>query len=99
MHEDNEVLGIFALEDYTHMTPARGALLWAGFITAVLTVSFAVRATYPGKPSVPTEYEGGLEKELGGPAARRVSFKSQSLPRSVAYANPISPGVPSRGSL
>lgn len=80
MHEDNEVLGIFALEDYTHMTPARGALLWAGFITAVLTVSFAVRATYPGKPSVPTEYEGGLEKELGGPAARRVSFKSQSLP-------------------
>jgi len=71
VHEDNEVLGIFALEDYTHMTTSRGLLLWAGFISCVLGVSYAVSVTYPGKPSVPTEYAGGLDKELGGPGAVR----------------------------
>lgn len=55
------------------MTPARGALMWAGFITAILTVSFAVSVTYPGKPSVPTEYPGGLDEELGGRGTPRVS--------------------------
>lgn len=74
VHEDNEVLGIFALEDYTHMSPSRGALLWAGFISAILGVSYAVSVAYPGKPSVPTEYPGGLEQELGGPGTVRVSL-------------------------
>ncbi|RVX71855.1 hypothetical protein B0A52_04254 [Exophiala mesophila] len=69
VHEDNEILGIFALEDYTHMTPARGALLWAGFLGCIGALSAFVYATFPGKPAVPVEYEDGLEKELGGPAA------------------------------
>jgi hypothetical protein len=31
--------------------------------------------TYPDKPSAPREFEGGLENELGGPNAVRVSFQ------------------------
>ena len=80
VHEDNEVLGIFALEDYTHMTPGRGAILWAGFIGCVLALSYAVSITYPGKPSFPTEYPGGLDKELGGPGSERVSLKQSAEP-------------------
>ncbi|EHY54771.1 hypothetical protein HRR83_004100 [Exophiala dermatitidis] len=71
VHEDNEVLGMFALEDYNHMTPARGLLLWAGFISVILGLSYAVTVTYPGKPSAPKEYPGGLDRELGGPGAVR----------------------------
>ncbi|EXJ79574.1 NADH dehydrogenase (ubiquinone) 1 beta subcomplex 8 [Capronia epimyces CBS 606.96] len=71
VHEDNEVLGMFALEDYNHMTPSRGLLLWAGFISAILGLSYAVSVTYPGKPSTPKEYPGGLDRELGGSGAVR----------------------------
>lgn len=28
VHEDNDILGIFSTEDYTHFSPARGAFLW-----------------------------------------------------------------------
>ncbi|KIW90295.1 uncharacterized protein Z519_08939 [Cladophialophora bantiana CBS 173.52] len=71
VHEDNDVLGIFALEDYTFMSTARGLLLWAGFIACVLGVYYGVSYTYPGKPSAPRELEGGLFEELGGPGAVR----------------------------
>ena len=54
------------------MTPARGALLWAGFLGCIGALSAFVYATFPGKPAVPVEYEDGLEKELGGPAANLV---------------------------
>jgi len=71
VHEDNDVLGIFALEDYTHMTPARGFLLWGGFISAVLSLSFLVHTYYPDRPSAPKEYPEGLEPELGGKGSLR----------------------------
>ncbi|KAK5298286.1 hypothetical protein LTR99_007976 [Exophiala xenobiotica] len=71
VHEDNEVLGIFALEDYTHMTTGRGLLMWGFFISCVLGVSYAVTTMYPGKPSAPREFEGGLDTELGGAGAVR----------------------------
>ncbi|EXJ64599.1 NADH dehydrogenase (ubiquinone) 1 beta subcomplex 8 [Cladophialophora yegresii CBS 114405] len=71
VHEDNDVLGVFSLHDYTFMSTARGLLLWAGFISAVLGIYYGVSATYPGKPSAPKEYEGGLFEELGGPGAVR----------------------------
>lgn len=58
------------------MTPARGALLWAGFIGAIFGISYFVRLTFPGKPAVPVEYEDGLEKELGGPGGHRVRLSS-----------------------
>jgi len=71
VHEDNDILGIFSLEEYTHMTPARGFLLWGGFISAVLGLSVLVRAYYPDRPSAPKEYADGLEAELGGKGALR----------------------------
>jgi NADH dehydrogenase (ubiquinone) 1 beta subcomplex subunit 8 len=66
------VLGIFALEEYTHMTPARGFLLWGGFISVVLGLSLLVQANYPDRPSAPKEYPDGLEAELGGKGSLRV---------------------------
>ena len=81
VHEDNDVLGIFALEEYTHMTPARGFLLWGGFISAVLGLSFLVHTYYPDRPSAPKEYPDGLEPELGGKGSLRVR---QFFPKDVA---------------
>ena len=74
VHEDNDILGIFSLEEYTHMTPARGFLLWGGFIATVLALGVVVRAYYPDRPSAPKEYAEGLEAELGGKGALRVRF-------------------------
>jgi NADH dehydrogenase (ubiquinone) 1 beta subcomplex subunit 8 len=54
------------------MKPARALLLWGGFIAAVLGLSYAVKQTYPDRPSAPKEYPDGLEHELGGPHALRV---------------------------
>jgi len=71
VHEDNDIMGIFSLEEYTFMTPARGFLLWGGFIATVLGFSYAVSLTYPDRPSAPKEYEDGLEAELGGKGAVR----------------------------
>jgi len=71
VHEDNDVLGIFSLEEYTHMTPGRGFLLLGGFIATVLGLSYAVSMTYPDRPSAPKEYADGLEAELGGKGSLR----------------------------
>jgi NADH dehydrogenase (ubiquinone) 1 beta subcomplex subunit 8 len=68
------------LEEYTHMTPARGFLLWGGFISAVLGLSFLVHMYYPDRPSAPKEYPEGLEPELGGKGSLRVR---QAFPRDV----------------
>lgn len=72
VHEDNDVLGMFALHDYDHMTTTQGLILWAGFIAAIVGVYSAVKYTFPGKPSFPKEYENGLFEELGGPGALKV---------------------------
>lgn len=47
--------------------------MWGGFISIVVGLYYAVALTAPPKPSLPKEYEGGLERELGGPGAVRVS--------------------------
>jgi NADH dehydrogenase (ubiquinone) 1 beta subcomplex subunit 8 len=54
------------------MTPARGFLLWGGFISVVLGLSLLVQANYPDRPSAPKEYPDGLEAELGGKGSLRV---------------------------
>lgn len=74
MHEDNDIFGVFSLHDYTHMTSGRAALCWAFFIGTVLSLSYTVKLTYPDRPSAPKEYEGGLDREMGGPGALRVSI-------------------------
>lgn len=43
------------------------------FVASVLAVCGVVKMTYPDKPSVPKSYPDGLEAELGGPRAVRVS--------------------------
>lgn len=54
------------------MTPGRGAVMWLGFLGCIGALSFAVYSTYPDRPAFPKEYEGGLDRELGGMGAVRV---------------------------
>lgn len=50
-------------------------------MTAVLSLCGVVAMTYPDTPAAPREFEGGLERELGGPNAVRVSiFSSPNEP-------------------
>lgn len=58
------------------MTTGQGLLLWGGFISCILGITYFVTMTYPGKPSAPTEYPGGLDQELGGAGAVRVRSQS-----------------------
>ena len=71
VHEDNDILGIFSTEDYTHFTSRRAFFLLGCFAAAVASLTGAVYLTYPDRPAVPRTFEGGLEEELGGPKALR----------------------------
>ena len=93
VHEDNDIMGVFSLYEYTHMSPARGLVLWGCFIAAVLGLSLAVKQYYPDRPSAPKEYPDGLEAELGGPHALRVS-KQSALGK--INANPYTLGLERR---
>ncbi|MCJ1225666.1 hypothetical protein MMC12_002315 [Toensbergia leucococca] len=69
LHEDNDILGMFSLEEYTHFTPGKGFFLLGCFITTVLGLCGVVSVYYPDKPSALRAFPGGLEAELGGPNA------------------------------
>lgn len=73
MHEDNDILGMFSPEEYTHTKPGKGLVQIGCFVAVVLGLCGVVSMTYPDKQSAPREFEGGLERELGGPNAVRVS--------------------------
>lgn len=73
VHEDNDIYGMFTTEPYTWTTPGHGIKLQGAFVVALVGLLSVVYATYPGKPSVPRTFPGGLEKELGGPGAVVVS--------------------------
>jgi NADH dehydrogenase (ubiquinone) 1 beta subcomplex subunit 8 len=73
VHEDNEILGVFSPEQYTHVSAGKGFLHLGAFVAAFLSLVGVVSLYHPDKPSVPKTYEGGLEKELGGPNAVPVS--------------------------
>jgi NADH dehydrogenase (ubiquinone) 1 beta subcomplex subunit 8 len=73
VHEDHDMLGMFSPYEYTWTTAGKGALQIGAFVAVFLSVMYAVKLTYPDKPSYPREFEGGLEKELGGAGALRVS--------------------------
>ena len=72
LHEDNDILGMFSPEEYTHFTPAKSFFLIGCFCAAIGALSFVVYLTYPDRPAVPREFPGGLEEELGGQYAVRV---------------------------
>lgn len=69
VHEDNEILGVFSPEQYTHVTAGKGFFHLGCFVVAFLGLVGVVSLNYPDKPSAPKAYVDGLEKELGGPNA------------------------------
>ena len=76
VHEDYDQLGMFTPYEYTWTTPGKGLAQIGAFIATFLSVCYIVKLTYPDRVTVPREFEDGLEKELGGPGAVRVSFFS-----------------------
>ena len=73
VHEDNDILGMFSPEEYTHFKPAKGFFLLGCFVTTVVGLCVAIYPIYPDKPSAPRTFPGGLDRELGGPGAVHVS--------------------------
>lgn len=66
VHEDNDILGMFSPEEYTHFKPGWGAACVGMFVATFLGVVSVVRVFYPDMPAVKARYEGGLDRELGG---------------------------------
>jgi len=81
VHEDNDILGVFSTENYTHFTPGWGLVLMGTFVASVLGLCGVVKVLYPDSPTVPRRYEGGLERELGGSKTLSVSgyISSQTI--------------------
>ncbi|KAI1491586.1 hypothetical protein F5X96DRAFT_458003 [Biscogniauxia mediterranea] len=71
IHEDNDVLGVFSPYEYTWTTPGKGLAQIGAFVATFMGLCWVVGRLYPDKPSYPREFEGGLERELGGPGAER----------------------------
>ncbi|MCJ1342557.1 hypothetical protein MMC31_000743 [Peltigera leucophlebia] len=67
VHEDNDILGMFSPEEYTHFTSGRAFFLLGCFAASVGALCWVVSKNYPDKPSVPRRFPGGLDRELGGP--------------------------------
>lgn len=68
------MLGMFSTYDYTWTTTGKGLIMLGTFISVALGVSGLVYLRYPDNPAYPREFEGGLERELGGPGAVRVGL-------------------------
>lgn len=60
-------------EEHTHVTPGKAFFFIGCSALVVLGICGAVYLVYPDKPSAPRRFPGGLERELGGPNAVRVS--------------------------
>ncbi|MCJ1353024.1 MAG: hypothetical protein MMC33_003008 [Icmadophila ericetorum] len=69
VHEDNDILGMFSLEEYTHFKPGKAIFLVSCFVATVFGLCGVVSLYYPDKPSAPRAFPGGLDVELGGPGA------------------------------
>lgn len=68
---------MFSVHEYTHFPVGHAALLFACAPITVLMLCYAVSFGYPDRPSYPREFEGGLDRELGGADAVRVCFSTQ----------------------
>ncbi|KAK3723274.1 hypothetical protein LTR37_001997 [Vermiconidia calcicola] len=77
VHEDNDILGIFSPEEYTHFSPAWGGVLVGCFVATVGALMAVVYRYYPDKPSAPRTFPGGLERELGGLNAVRARMTEE----------------------
>lgn len=73
VHEDNDILGIFSPYEYTWASTGKAVLLFSSFAATLLAGVGIVYYTYPDLKAYPREFEDGLERELGGSGALRVS--------------------------
>ena len=74
VHEDNDMLGMFSPFEYTWVgSTGKATLLIGCFVATICTGVTVVYFSYPDLKSYPREFEGGLERELGGSGAWRVS--------------------------
>ncbi|PFH58100.1 hypothetical protein XA68_14145 [Ophiocordyceps unilateralis] len=80
VHEDNDTLGIFSPYEYTWTTDGPALIMIGSFLAVALTMSGIVYLTYPDRPAYPREFEGGLERELGGPGAVRARMPGDPDP-------------------
>ncbi|KAG5951101.1 hypothetical protein E4U53_003775 [Claviceps sorghi] len=80
IHEDNDVLGIFSPYEYTWTKPGPGLVMIGAFVAVFLGLSGLVYLKYPDQPTYPREFEGGLERELGGPGAVRARQEGDEDP-------------------
>ncbi|KAI5853283.1 hypothetical protein GGS23DRAFT_591234 [Durotheca rogersii] len=71
VHEDHDCLGMFSAHEYTWVSPGKGLLQIGAFVATFLGVCWVVGRLYLDIPSYPREFEGGLERELGGSSAVR----------------------------
>ncbi|KAL9120301.1 MAG: hypothetical protein Q9187_003144 [Circinaria calcarea] len=69
VHEDNDILGMFSPEEYTHVKSGTAFLQLGCFVATVLGFCGVASLYYPDKPSAPRTFPEGLSKELGGPGA------------------------------
>ena len=68
---------MFSPWDYTWTTTGPGLIMVGSFVAVFLSVTGLVYLNYPDMPAYPREFEGGLERELGGPGALRVCTSTQ----------------------
>ncbi|KAJ9148834.1 hypothetical protein NKR19_g5841 [Coniochaeta hoffmannii] len=80
VHENHDQLGMFTPYEYTWVSPAKGLFQSAIFIATVLGLCWVVKQTYPDKKSYPREFEGGLERELGGAGTVRARMVGDADP-------------------
>ncbi|KAI6375127.1 hypothetical protein MCOR25_003021 [Pyricularia grisea] len=80
VHEDFDLHGMFTPHEYTWTTPGKGAVMFGTFVVAFLGVLVGVKMAYPDIQSYPREFEGGLERELGGPGAMRARMAGDPEP-------------------
>jgi len=79
VHEDNDTLGVFSTEPYTHSTPGKAGLHVGAFVVATLGLCGVVYQYYPDKVSTPRVFPDGLEAELGGPKAVRARREGDDI--------------------
>ncbi|KAI0870112.1 NADH:ubiquinone oxidoreductase 20.1kD subunit [Hypoxylon argillaceum] len=71
VHEDADTLGIFSTYEYTWVNSKTAFAQIGTFVVAFLGVCWVVGKLYPDKQTIPREFEGGLQRELGGPGTIR----------------------------
>ena len=80
MHEDHDILGMFSPYEYTWVGTGKGLFQIGVFVAVFLSVCLGVKMGYSDRVSYPREFEGGLERELGGAGAIRARMEGDEDP-------------------